>query len=158
MSLKEFEYCNHIAPLKNSLALRAQVKLATSPASQSIDLRTVFGTGMMGRGHFLSVAADCPTGTGRVYIAFGSSAGTIDPMAVGTGPSVCYPIFDANVPERFQLTGGDERAGSLGGTGVATLTSYTHLHYVNPTYMPSGLLSLTWSSLSPTQNSSEFCP
>jgi hypothetical protein len=155
--MKEFEYVNQIVPLKNSLALRAQANILTTNAPTSIDLRTIFGTGMIGRGHYLTIQADCPTLTGRIYIAFGSSQGTIDPMAVGTGPTICYPLLDG-LKDRFQLTGGSERAGSLGGTGVATLTEYPWLHFCNPSYMASGMLRLNWSSLASTQNSSEFCP
>jgi hypothetical protein len=153
MSLKEFEDSHHIAPLKNSVVMHAQANLLVTPVGTSYDLRTLFGTGIAERGHFLTLKAECPTGTGKVFVAFGSSPGQIDPMETGVTTGVCYPLLDM-LPERFQLTGGFEQ-----GSGVATnIAIYSHLHVRGPSFMPSGFLRLQWSSLAPSQNSSEFCP
>lgn len=136
---------NVTPPLKNSTAMKCIAVLAFSPTSSSIDLSTLFAK--LDNGHFLTLRAD----GGKCYIAFGSSAGTIDETAVGTGPTVCYPLADGeSLPVRPVF--GEERA-----TGIATLVNgYNFLHMKGPSGAATGYMRMYRSSLSENQDAGLF--
>jgi hypothetical protein len=136
---------NVTPPLKNSTAMKCIAVLAFSPASLTQDLAQFFAK--LDNGHFLTVRAD----GGKCYVAFGSSAGTIDETAVGTGPTVCWPLSDGE-SMHVRPVFGEERA-----TGIATLVSnYNILHYKGPTGTATGYLRLYRSSLNQNQEAGLF--
>lgn len=113
----EMEAANITPPLKNTAALKCIAVLQATPSNQTQDLSALFGR--LTNGHFLTLKAD----GGKVYVAFGTLAGTIDETATGTGVTACWPITDGGeLPVR--LMGGREVA-----TNIATLCSYNILHF-----------------------------
>lgn len=135
---------NVTPPLKNSVAMKCIAVLTYSPTSQTQDLNALFAG--IEAGHYLTLRAD----GGKVYVAFGSSAGTIDDTAAGTGTSVCYPLSDGE-SMHVRPTAGNERA-----TGVATLANYNFLHYKAPTGSATGYLRMYRSSLNESQDAGVF--
>jgi hypothetical protein len=141
----EVEAANIVGPLKNTTGMKAIANVLSTPATQTLNLATIFGR--MNAGHFLTIAAD----GSKCYIAFASNdQGTLDETAVGVGPTVCYPIPDGqSIPTRMPI-GGRELA-----TGYATLASYTYLHYKS---IATCNLRLWRSSLSQAQDAANFPP
>ena len=139
---------NVTPPLKNTNAMKCIWNGIAGPSVQTLDMRTVMGAtnAYVDGSHYLTLAAD-----GRkVYVAFGSSAGTIDPNAIGNGITVCWPIPDGTTRD-VRPVSGYERA-----TGVSTLCAYNVLHYTTGTGASSGYLRLYRSSLGPGQDAGEF--
>lgn len=113
----EYEVANISPPLKNTAAMKCIAVLQATPTSQTQDLTALFGR--LTNGHFLTLKAD----GSKVYIAFGTLAGSIDENATGTGVTACWPITDGGeLPVR--LMGGRETS-----TNIATLCSYNLLHF-----------------------------
>lgn len=140
MSTVEYEAMNVLPPLKNSGAMKCIAVLTVSGSSQVTDLETLFG--QLSDGHFLTLSADGP----KVYVAFGSASGTIDPSATGGGTAVCFPIpSEGQLPVR--PTAGREVA-----TGVATNVKYNYLHYVGASGTAGGYLRVYRSSLGPGED------
>ena len=135
---------NVTPPLKNSVAMKCIAVLIYGPTTQTVDLTTLFGK--LDDGHYLTLRAD----GGKVYVAFGSSADSIDEAAVGNGITAAWPISDGeSLPVRPIY--GEERA-----TGVATLATYNILHYKGPTGAATGFLRMYRSSLSQNQDAGMF--
>lgn len=137
----EFEASNVTPPLKNSGAMKCVANLGVGTSTQTVNLTTLFGA--LSNGHYVTLAAD----GGKVYIAFGGTAGTIDETATGVGATVCWPLPDgAQLPVRLL-------AGKETGTGVSTLVSYNVLHYkgTSGTY-----LRVYRSSVAAGQGSEQF--
>lgn len=135
---------NVTPPLKNTTGMKCIHVLRCTPASQVIDLRTVFGT--MDNGHFFTLQADGV----KCYVAVSSNdQGSIDETAVGNGATVCWPIPDGGqLP--YRLISGKELA-----TGYATLAAYRHLFYKSTA---TGYLRIYRSSVAMGQDASEFRP
>ena len=144
MSLVEFQWHNEIAPLKNSNAMKCIAVLSVSATSQTVDLATLFGKPE--NGEFYTLRADGL----KVYIAFGTLAGTISDTATGTDNTVGFPVPDGT-DVRVKLTGGRENA-----TGIATYVHYTILHYKGSATGVTGYLRIQRSSLQPTKGSEQF--
>ncbi len=141
---KEYEAANVTAPLKNSNAMKCIAVLGVSEAVQTADLAALFGSTYSA--HYYTARADGV----KVYLAFGSSAGTIDEAATGNGNTVAWPVADGeNLP--LQLLSGKEVA-----TGVGTLVNYNILHYKTATGMGTGYLRIYRSSVGPNQGSEAF--
>ena len=136
---------NVTPPLKNSVAMKCIAVLIYGPTTQTQDLTALFGK--LDNGHYLTLRAD----GGKVYVAFGSSAGTIDESAVGTGITAAWPIADGENLNVRPIGGGDERA-----TGVATLCAYNFLHFKGATGAATGYLRMYRSSLSQNQEPGMF--
>lgn len=135
---------NVTPPLKNSVAMKCIAVLIYGPSTQTVDLNTLFGK--LDNGHYLTLRAD----GGKVYVAFGSSVGTIDEVATGNGITAAWPIADGeNLPVRPIF--GEERA-----TGVATLVNYNVLHFKGATGAATGYLRMYRSSLSQNQEAGMF--
>ncbi len=139
-----YEANNVTPPLKNSTAMKCIAVLIYGPSTQTQDLTTLFAK--LDNGHYLTMQAD----GGKCYVAFGSSAGTIDESAVGTGPTVCFPIADGQALQ-VRPVFGEERA-----TGIATLVNYNFLHFKGATGAATGYLRMYRSSLSPNQEAGMF--
>lgn len=143
-SLVTYEANNVTPPLKNSTAMKCIANFIFGPSTQTQDLTALFAK--LDNGHYLTIQAD----GGKCYVAFGSSAGTIDETAIGNGPAICWPLADGqqlNVRPIF----GEERA-----TNIATLTPYNILHFKGPTGAATGYLRVYRSSLSPNQEGGLF--
>jgi hypothetical protein len=146
MSDKEFQASNVTPPLKNTTAMKCIAVFAVGPTVQTVDLDTLFGS--IDNGNFLTVRAD----GAKVYVAFGSSAGTIDDRETGTGTGACGPVADG---ENFPVIpiGGREIFPS---GGVATgAVRYEIMHYKTPTGV-SGYLRLYRSSTQHGRGSEDF--
>lgn len=146
MSDKEFQASNVTPPLKNTTAMKCIAVFAVGPTVQTVDLDTLFGN--IDNSNFLTLRAD----GAKVYVAFGSSAGTIDDRATGTGETVCWPVADG---ENFPVIpiGGREIFPS---GGVATgAVRYEVMHYKTPTGV-SGYLRLYRSSTQRGRGSEDF--
>lgn len=142
----DYEALNVTPPVKNTGAVKCIAVLAVTTTSQSQDLTALFGS--LGTGHYLTLAADMPANAGKtVYYAFGCNAGTIDETATGTGVTVCYPIPDGQEKPYRLITGKDI------GTGIATLTQYTTLHYKGSA---TGFLRIYRSSVGALQDTTQF--
>lgn len=146
MSDKEFQASNVTPPLKNTTAMKCIATLLAGPTVQTVDLDTLFGS--IDNSNYLTMRAD----GAKVYIAFGSSAGTIDDRETGSGAGVCWPVADG---ENFPVVpiGGREVFPS---GGVATgAVRYEVLHYKTPTGV-SGYLRFYRSSTQRGHGSEDF--
>lgn len=146
MSEKEYQASNVTPPLKNTNAMRCIAVLLVGPTVTTVDLDTLFGK--IDNANFLTLRAD----GAKCYVAFGSSAGTIDDTATTSSAptSLCWPVADG---ENFPVIpiGGREFA-----TGIATgAVRYNVLHVKTPTGA-SGYLRLYRSSTRPSMGSEEF--
>lgn len=141
-----YEANNVTPPLKNSTAMKCIAVLLFGPSTSTQDLTALFGR--MEAGHYLTLQAD----GGKVYVAFGTVAGTIDESATGNGNTVCFPIADGQqLPVRAGLYG-EERA-----TNIATGVNYNILHYKSAsTGGSTGYLRIYRSSLSPNEDAGFF--
>ena len=139
----DFQALNVTTPIKNSNAMKCIAVISVLTTSSSTDLGTLLGA--LGIGGYLTVKADMPANTtGRIYFAFGSSDGTIDDSATGTGNTVCWPLPDGHEMS-FRLATGREMTAS----NVATLCCYKHLHTKGTA---TGYLRVYRSSLPPDQD------
>lgn len=145
MSLREYEAFNPTWPLKNTTGLKCIWNGVASASTQTLDLTTVFGKAL--DGHYYTLCAD----GAKVYIAFGSNAGTIDEQAQGSGVTVCWPVPDGTYLPITPLVG---REFSYATLGYATLASQHFLHYKTTT--GTGYVRLYRSSVAPTQDPQQF--
>lgn len=143
-SLVTYESNNVTPPLKNSASMKCIAVLMFGNTTQVQDLTQLFAK--LDNGHFITLQAD----GGKCYVAFGSSAGTIDETALGNGPTACFPIA-ADQQLHVRPVYGEERS-----TGIATLTPYNFLHYKCATGSATGYLRIYRSSLSPNQEAGMF--
>jgi|SRR5882724_1578316 len=144
-SLVTYEANNVTPPLKNSNAMKCIAVLVYGGATQTQDLTALFGK--LDNGHYLTLQAD----GGKVYVAFGTVAGTIDEGQLGTGNNVCFPIADGQQLSVRSGQYGDERA-----TNIATLVNYNILHFKGASGAATGYLRMYRSSLSPNQDAGMF--
>lgn len=149
MSEKEYQASNVTPPLKNTTAMRCIAVLHVGPTVTTQDLDLLFGK--LDNSNFITLAAD----GAKVYVAFGSSAGTIDDRAtsaVGPVTSLCWPLTDGEKSPVIPIGGGEFYPSG----GVATgAVRYNVLHAKTPTGM-SGYLRIYRSSTRPGQGSQEF--
>lgn len=155
MSIVEYEAMNVVTPLKNSGGLRCVAVIAVSGTPRVDDLEALFGGAQSaGAGHFYTLHCDGP----KVYVAFGSASGTIDPTAQGVSTLACWPI-PADQQRDWRTVGG--REGYMGPSGayqgVPTTVRYTQLHSVGASPgSPTGFLRIYRSSLGPGEGSEQF--
>ena len=91
MSIREFQAANLPVPIKNTASTIALYSVTVGDSSATIDLATIFGN--LESGDYLSIAAVGCT----VFVAFGTSAGSIDDTARGAGLTQCFPVFENTV-------------------------------------------------------------
>ena len=142
-----YEANNVVPPLKNSAAMKCIAVLIYGPATQTQDLNLLFAK--LDQGHYLTLKAD----GGKCYVAFGSSAGTIDETATGNANTTCWPLADG---ERLDVrpTFGEEL--STGTPMYKTQATYNILHFKGATGAATGYLRIFRSSLSPNQEAGFF--
>ncbi len=83
----EYENANVVAAYKNTATMIAQWSTDVDTNSDSTDLDTVFG--QLDDGSWLDI---CNDGDTKMYVAFGTTGGSIDPAATGSGLTQCWPI------------------------------------------------------------------
>ena len=136
---------NVTPPLKNSTAMKCIAVLVYGGATQTQDLTALFGR--LDSGHYLTLQAD----GGKVYVAFGTVAGTIDEGALGNSNNACFPIADGGQLSVRSGQYGDERA-----TGIATMVNYNILHFKGVSGAATGFLRMYRSSLNSNEDAGMF--
>ena len=152
---REFAAAAVILPVLNSDGVKCIAVLAVTTSSQSVDLRTLFGSTAESKpswaSHLYTLQADMPANAdSRVYVALGaSSAGSISETATGNGNTVCWPI-----PDKQSLPGA-VLSGRIGVSGMATSIMSSWLYYKG---LATGYLRIYRSSVLPGQGVGEFPP
>ena len=141
----EHQAANITPPLMNSAAMKCIGVVLGTGASQVLDLETYFAE--FDNGEFLTLVAD----GAKFYVALAeNAAGSINPVATGTGATVCMVIPDGTqLP--FRPVAGEVKA-----TGISTQVRYTQLHYRVNTSVSTGFLRMYRSSLQNLQGVERF--
>lgn len=147
MSDVEYEASNLTLPMRNNDQMRCIAVLSITLSGQSQNLAALFGG--LGSGHFLTVQPDLASSDGKCYLAFGSSAATIDETALGTGTTVCY------VKGHLQELTGRPVGGEQVASGAATYITHRFIHWKGTT---SGYLRIYRSSTASGQTPGQAFP
>ncbi len=117
--------------------IRCIASILVNTAGGTTDLTTLFGNTLSS--HIYTLQAD----GAKIYVAFGSEAGTISESTTGTGETQCWPIPDGDsLPVRLA---GSRRIAS---GSTATMTYHTVLHHKA---VATATLRIYRSSLAPAQ-------
>ena len=112
------DFFNATPPIKNSNAVKCMFAVLANHTSQELDLSTYLRN--LEGDQILWLQAD----GAKVYYVLAMGSGTISEIAVGNGPTVCWPIPDGvTVPNK--VIAGREVA-----TGIATFVTYKTLQYM----------------------------
>lgn len=132
---------NVTPPLKNTTAMKCIAVLIAGPASQAVDLNTLYGN--VANGHYYTACADGV----KCYVALGNStAESIDETAWGQSTLAVSTLACIPIPDGTQLPFRLVTARQLA-TGVSTQTTNSVLLYKAPTGTATGYLRLYRSSL-----------
>lgn len=148
----EQEAANITPPLHGSPALVNIASVQAVPSATSKALTTLFGTGAVRNGHYLTLQAD----GAKCYVAFGvggpgfatgsPQAGIIDDLQIGNGTAQCWPIPDGTSLNVRMVEGREMGTGI--GASLMVKQLYETLYYKA---QATCALRMYWSSLASEQ-------